>query len=75
MKPAPHYIAAPRSGSGPGVLVLHSWWGLNGFFKRFCDRFADAGFVALAPDLYDGRVASTVAFLRGELTNGTSQRT
>jgi carboxymethylenebutenolidase len=42
-------------------LVLHSWWGLNSFFRRLCDRFAAKGFVALAPDLYDGRVAGTVA--------------
>jgi carboxymethylenebutenolidase len=42
-------------------LVLHSWWGLNSFFRRLCDRFANQGFVALAPDLYGGRVADTVA--------------
>jgi len=55
----PHYIAIPKSGSGPGVLILHSWWGLNPFFKGLCDRFAVAGFVAFAPDLYEGKVAST----------------
>lgn len=53
------YLAAPRKGSGPGVLVLHAWWGLNGFFKGFCDRLATAGFVAFAPDLYRGATAST----------------
>jgi len=41
-------------------LVLHSWWGLNRFFSDLCDRFAGQGFMALAPDLYDGRVAGTV---------------
>jgi carboxymethylenebutenolidase len=56
----PHYIAIPKSGSGPGVLVLHSWWGLNPFFKSLCDRFSDNGLVALAPDLYGGKVASTI---------------
>jgi carboxymethylenebutenolidase len=54
------YVAVPQSGKGPGVLVLHAWWGLNDFFKRFCDRLAGAGFVALAPDLYGGKIASTV---------------
>ncbi len=55
------YISAPNFECSGAVLVLHSMWGLNGFFRRLCDRFADQGFVALAPDLYDGRVADTVA--------------
>ncbi|MDI6773132.1 MAG: dienelactone hydrolase family protein [bacterium] len=54
------YLAKPKTGSGPGVLVLHSWWGLSEFFSGFCDRLADRGFVALAPDLYDGEVAATI---------------
>lgn len=65
------YIAIPKAGTGPGVLVLHSWWGLNAFFRSLCDRFAEAGLVALAPDLYDGRVASTINTakkLRAEVT-------
>lgn len=52
------YLVAPDSGSGPGVLVLHGWWGLTPFFKHVADRLADEGFVALAPDLHgDGRTA------------------
>ena len=52
------YLVAPESGSGPGVLVLHAWWGLTPFFKSVCDRLADEGFVALAPDLHgDNRTA------------------
>jgi carboxymethylenebutenolidase len=54
-----HYLAVPKSGSGAGVLVLHAWWGLNETFRRFCDRLAGEGFVALAPDLYGGTVATT----------------
>lgn len=46
------YLAVPESGSGPGVLVLHAWWGLTGVFTDVCDQLADAGFVALAPSLY-----------------------
>ena len=54
------YVVAPDSGSGSGVLVLHAWWGLTPFFHEVCDRLADAGFVALAPDLHGGgRVADT----------------
>lgn len=53
------YLAIPKKGSGPGVLVLHAWWGLNDFFKELCDRLATAGFVAFVPDLYRGATAST----------------
>jgi carboxymethylenebutenolidase len=53
------YVTVPDSGSGPGVLVLHAWWGLTPFFRRVCDRLAEAGFVALAPDLFAGRTAGT----------------
>lgn len=48
------YLAVPRSGSGPGVLVIQEWWGLVDHIKDVCDRFAAEGFVALAPDLYHG---------------------
>jgi carboxymethylenebutenolidase len=54
------YMAAPPGGAGPGVLVLHAWWGLNDTIKAFCNRLAEAGFVAFAPDLYHGKVAVTI---------------
>jgi len=54
------YLAVPEDGSGPGVLVLHAWWGLTDVFKRVCDRLAEAGFVALAPDLYHGKTTTSV---------------
>jgi carboxymethylenebutenolidase len=55
------YLALPESGHGPGVLVLHAWWGLTGFTRSFCDRLAAAGFVALAPDLFGGRTTDEPA--------------
>src|SRR5512138_1770741 len=53
------YLARPEAG-GPGVMVLHAWWGLKPFFKEVCDRLASEGFTALAPDLYQGHIARTV---------------
>ncbi|MEM9565299.1 MAG: dienelactone hydrolase family protein [Actinomycetota bacterium] len=51
------YLAAPETGSGPGVIVLQEWWGLNEQIKGVADRLAGEGFVALAPDLYHGELA------------------
>jgi carboxymethylenebutenolidase len=48
------YLALPASGKGPGVIVIQEWWGLVPHIKEVADRFAAAGFVALAPDLYHG---------------------
>lgn len=45
---------------GPGVLVLHPWWGLNDDVIAYADRLAGAGFVVAAPDMFDGRVATTI---------------
>lgn len=52
------YLATPAAGTGPGVLVIQEWWGLVGHIKNVCDRFAAAGYSALAPDLYHGKSAT-----------------
>src|ERR1700730_13070561 len=54
------YREAP-AGGGPGILVLHAWWGMAEMFTGLCDRLAAAGSVARVPDLYGGRTASTIA--------------
>lgn len=55
------YLAMPTVGYGQGVLVLHAWWGLTDFFTGLCDQLAAAGFVAFAPDMFDGLTAQTIA--------------
>jgi carboxymethylenebutenolidase len=55
------YLALPPTGTGPGVLVLHAWWGLNNTIKAICAQLAASGFVAFAPDLYHAQVADNIA--------------
>ncbi|HSP33487.1 MAG TPA: dienelactone hydrolase family protein [Thermoanaerobaculia bacterium] len=55
------YLATPASDKGkhPAVIVIQEWWGLNDWVKEQADRFAKDGMVALAVDLYHGKVATT----------------
>lgn len=55
------YLALPSAATGPGVLVLHAWWGLTDHVRGVCDDLAAEGFVALAPDLFAGTVATEVS--------------
>lgn len=50
------HLSLPVAQTGPGLIVIHGWWGLTDQIKAMTDRFADEGFVALAPDLYAGTV-------------------
>ena len=53
----PAHLARPSGEGGwPGVVVIQEWWGLEPHIKDIADRFARAGFVAVAPDLYHGQV-------------------
>jgi carboxymethylenebutenolidase len=53
------FLAVPESGRGAGVIVIQEWWGLVPHIKNVCERFAAEGFVALAPDLFHGRTATS----------------
>jgi len=50
---------ARAAGTGPAIVVIQEWWGLVPHIERIADRFAEAGFVALAPDLYHGRTTKS----------------
>lgn len=53
------YFAAPESGKGPAVVVIQEWWGLVPHIQDLVERFADAGFCAIAPDLFHGRTTKS----------------
>jgi len=67
------YLAIPDTpGPHPALVVIHEWWGLNDWVKEQAQKFAEQGYVALAPDLYRGKVASDPG-LAHELSRGLSQ--
>jgi carboxymethylenebutenolidase len=52
------YLAEPAQGAAaPGMVVIQEWWGLNDQIKGVADKMAAAGYRALVPDLYRGKVA------------------
>ncbi len=52
------YLALPEGkGTHPALVVVHEWWGLNDWVKEQADSLARHGYIALAVDLYKGRVA------------------
>src|SRR5690606_26977209 len=56
----PAYWAHPNVGSRmPGIGLLHDWWGLTDVVRRMVHQFAQLGFYVIAPDMFDGRVATT----------------
>jgi len=54
----PVYVADGAPATAPGIVVIQEWWGLNAQIKATADRFVKAGFRALVPDLYRGKLAS-----------------
>lgn len=59
--PTSAYVAHPASPNGKAVIVIQEWWGLNDHIKDIARRYADEGFVAVAPDLYRGKLATNPA--------------
>ncbi len=57
----PGYLARADDAGAPGVVVIQEWWGIAGEksdIKDIAERFAAAGYTALAPDLFHGRIAT-----------------
>jgi len=66
--PTHGYAALPDNSNGKAIILIHEWWGLNDHIKDIAGRYADEGFVAVAPDLYRGKVAADPAEA-GEMMN------
>ena len=67
--PTSAFVVMPGESRNKAVVIIHEWWGLNDHIKDIAGRYADEGFVAIAPDLYRGRLASDSAEA-GQLMQG-----
>src|SRR5438105_2219874 len=64
------FLAIPEgTGPWPAVVVIQEWWGLNDWIKENAKHFASKGFVAIAPDLYRGKVTDDPK-IAGQLIKG-----
>lgn len=52
------YVASPQSKVDAAVILIHEWWGINNHIRDLAGRYAKAGYLCVAPDLYRGRVAA-----------------
>lgn len=51
------FVALPDNANDKAVLIIQEWWGLNDHIKDIAGRYADEGFIGIAPDLYRGKIA------------------
>ena len=64
------YLAEPANAIGaPGIVVIQEWWGLNAQIKGVAERYAEAGYAALVPDLYRGKSTVEAAEAEHLMTN------
>lgn len=69
------YVAHPGdSATGPGIIVIHEWWGLNDNVRSMARQLAGEGYTALAVDLYGGQVADEPSAARELVSSVTDDR-
>jgi carboxymethylenebutenolidase len=67
------HVAEPSGPPAGGVLVVHDWYGRLPHVRQACDDLAEAGLLALAPDLYDGRTTTEAERLMAALEDGRAR--
>lgn len=61
-------VAYPEQANAPALFLIHEWWGLNDQIKAVAKEFANAGFLVVAVDMYNGKVASNGKEARALMT-------
>ncbi len=52
------YVARPETDAAAAVILIHEWWGINDHIRDLAGRYANEGFLCLAPDLFRGKIAT-----------------
>lgn len=70
------FLSKPvEAGRYPGIVMIHEWWGLNDQVKSMADILAGEGYVVLAVDLFDGKVATTIPDAQDNIRNNPPEKT
>ena len=56
--PTTAYIARPQAPATAGIILIQEWWGINDHIRDIAGRYANEGYLCVAPDLYRGKVAA-----------------
>ncbi len=56
--PTTAYVARPDTGAKAGIILIQEWWGINDHIRDIAGRYANEGYLCVAPDLYRGKVAA-----------------
>ncbi|MFN2499919.1 MAG: dienelactone hydrolase family protein [Pyrinomonadaceae bacterium] len=51
------HVALPENDSAAAVILIQEWWGINDHIRDIAGRYANEGYLCLAPDLYRGKLA------------------
>src|SRR4029453_9985024 len=51
------HVARPEAKVDAAVILIHEWWGINDHMRDIAGRYANEGYLCVAPDLFRGRVA------------------
>ena len=55
------HVARPDTETATAIVLIHEWWGINDHIRDLAGRYANEGFVCVAPDLFRGKTAKTTA--------------
>src|SRR5947208_10463392 len=67
------YVTRPHTEANAGVVLIQEYWGINDHIRDLAGRFANEGYLCVAPDLYRGRIAADAKDRKSTRLNSSHQ--